>query len=504
MNNYINVRVQAHNHTKTFNSIKHNLRAIGSLNQNINSSNSNYILIDNKLTKLDKSNIKEMYKNISATYQSERLEHNAIYKAHNKRNLRDIKSTWCEGVFTFSEQMKDDIKNQKYTYNDLFKVANECLKEIAQTYDTKINYMVLHLDETTPHFHFSFSNFDEKGMSLFHTNKNKDFLSNLQNIGFKHFSKLGMERGVSKEISGVNHKDINKFWKQKNIEQKQQFLQTKEIVSNQSKQLNIINDNIITLTKKESGLNDLLNNINKQIESDKLLLEDISTQIKDLKVEREKTTKDLDLSKSEKKKIYDDITNQQIELRKLKEEIKLNIETNKGFKTTLDNKIENILSKAKTFVGYDSNVLKNEITTLVNQYSKYDLQLKEAISFKETNATLTKEVEVLKASNSLINKEKQDLKVSNNLLKEDNKKIDTMATNIKNLVNENKEQKETFNKKLEDLSSTLGVVEYKLNQYRDYIKDNGLSKDFEKYKEQKDKETLEEVSKSTKSFNHHR
>ena len=157
MNNYINVRVQAHNHTKTFNSIKHNLRVIQSLSQNQLSTNSNYIMFDNKIIKITNENKKDIYKQLSEAYQSERKELNAIYKHHNKRNLRDIKSTWCEGVFTFSEQMKEDIKNKKYTYNDLVNVANNCLKEIAQTYDTNINYMVLHLDETTPHFHFIIS-----------------------------------------------------------------------------------------------------------------------------------------------------------------------------------------------------------------------------------------------------------------------------------------------------------------------------------------------------------
>ena len=36
MNNYINVRIQAHNHQKTINSIKHNLRIIASLSDEQN------------------------------------------------------------------------------------------------------------------------------------------------------------------------------------------------------------------------------------------------------------------------------------------------------------------------------------------------------------------------------------------------------------------------------------------------------------------------------------
>ena len=217
MNNYINVRVQAHNHTKTFNSIKHNLRVIKSLNQNIESKNSNYILLDNKIMEINNKNKKEIYNQLSTNYQNERLEHNEIYKKHNKRNLRECKSTWCEGVFTFSEQMKEDLKNKKYNLNDLTKVANECLKEIVATYNTKINYIVLHLDETTPHFQWSFSNYDDMGKSLYFSNKNKEFLSKLQDIGFKHFKQLGMDRGLSKEVTGVNNQSINKYWILKKI-----------------------------------------------------------------------------------------------------------------------------------------------------------------------------------------------------------------------------------------------------------------------------------------------
>ena len=59
MNNYINVRVQAHNHTKTYNSIKHNLRVIKSLSENDLSKNSNYIILDNKLFQVRKGTLNE-------------------------------------------------------------------------------------------------------------------------------------------------------------------------------------------------------------------------------------------------------------------------------------------------------------------------------------------------------------------------------------------------------------------------------------------------------------
>ena len=65
MNNFINVRVQEHNHTKTYNSIKHNLRVIKSLSQKKLSTNDNYIMLDNKVIKITKENKKDLYKQLS-------------------------------------------------------------------------------------------------------------------------------------------------------------------------------------------------------------------------------------------------------------------------------------------------------------------------------------------------------------------------------------------------------------------------------------------------------
>ena len=77
MNNYINVRVQAHNHNKTLNSIKHNLRVIKSLSEDELSKNSNYIMLDNKITKITKENKNDICKQLLTQYKEERKIHNA-------------------------------------------------------------------------------------------------------------------------------------------------------------------------------------------------------------------------------------------------------------------------------------------------------------------------------------------------------------------------------------------------------------------------------------------
>ncbi len=235
MKNYINIRIQAHNHQKAFNSIKHNLRIIASLSDdlkqfqhtqtikeneekgiesdkdfNLDCTNYIYYNTDNltndyALEDINNANKKDIYKVINDSYKLYRKAHNEIYKKWNdNKNIRDRKSTWSEGVLTFSEKLKVDFEKGDITKEQLMKVAIECVEDITKQYgeSAKINYIVLHLQEKTPHFHFSFNNFDDKGNSLAHINRKTEFLSNLQDIAFKHFNKaFKMERGVKKDAS---------------------------------------------------------------------------------------------------------------------------------------------------------------------------------------------------------------------------------------------------------------------------------------------------------------
>ena len=212
MNNYINSRIQAHNNLKITNAIKHNLRHTHKSLSQLESNNFNYIFVDGKATKITKENKKELYTKISGEYKRDRFEHNEIYKKYNKRNLRETCGSWGEGVFTFSEQIKEDLKNKKYSLNDLSKVALDCLKDMEQHLGIKTKYMVLHLDEKTPHFQYFFTNFDNRGTSITFKNREAKDLSPLQDIAYKHFGKLGMERGVKKDFTNSSYMSAAKYW----------------------------------------------------------------------------------------------------------------------------------------------------------------------------------------------------------------------------------------------------------------------------------------------------
>ena len=194
MKNFINVRVQSYNYKKQYDLLRHNFRHKKDSLSQINEKPNFFIGPNGKVLEIDNTNKKKIYDIVSKEYQKDRTKHNEIYKAKHKRNLRDFQSTWTDGIFTFSEAIHEDLGN-KYTQEDLIKVATSCANDIAKKYGTQLIYLTLHMDETTPHFHFSLKNYDENGLSLWKKNQNKKFLSELQNIAFEHFKEL-----VSNEV----------------------------------------------------------------------------------------------------------------------------------------------------------------------------------------------------------------------------------------------------------------------------------------------------------------
>ena len=225
MKNFINVRVQSYNYKKQYDLLRHNFRHKKDSLSQINEKPNFFIGPNGKLLEIDNTNKKKIYDIVSKEYQKDRTKHNEIYKAKHKRNLRDFQATWTDGVLTFSEAIHQDLGN-KYTQEDLIKVATSCANDIAKKYGTQLIYLTLHMDETTPHFHFALKNYDKNGLSLWKKNQNKEFLSQLQDIAFEHFKKLGMKRGISKEFTGKRYETIQKYHVRKEMELRDKVLNT--------------------------------------------------------------------------------------------------------------------------------------------------------------------------------------------------------------------------------------------------------------------------------------
>lgn len=475
MKNFINTRLQAHNNTKIMNNIKHNLRSIQSLNTDLNSTSNNYCFINDKTYKLNEENKIKLLQELKQQYKNDRLIHNEVFKKNNKRNLVD-QGTWQEGVFTFSEQLVVDLKNGVYTLNDLSKVANDCLKDIAKAYGADIKAMFLHLDEKTPHFHFFITNFDkEKGFSLFNHFKKKEFLSGIQDIAAKHFSKLGMERGLSKEITTMNHKSINSYWRDKNIQVKQQNQQ----LLNGNKQLQKENDLLINHINRNNEILNILNGNKINITNE---ISNMDNKMKKSKELRKKVVKKTYMSNNKKKEIYKKIDNAQEQYRnnrkilvqqknEIEEQEKIIQNNTNTIKTkkTLDfqkldiqfnNDINKIINSSKTIFGFDKNNLINSIKEVLKKYTRYDILVNE-------NEELIKEVT------------KQDTKIKtlvnrNDTLEDTNTNILIENQNIK--INEKK-----LNTKVLNLEKEIEELKKENSKYKDFINKNDLVSNFDTY-----------------------
>ena len=403
MKNYINSRIQAHNNLKIFNAIKHNLRHTQISLSQINK-NSNYIFLDGNPTKITSENKKELYTKITNEYKKDRAIHNELFLKNKTRNLKDDSGSWGEGVFTFSEQMKEDIKNKKYTFNDLSNIALECLKDYEEYLGIKTKFMILHLDEKTPHFQYFFTNFNDKGASITHLNKTTDRLSPLQDIAHKHFGKLGIERGLKKDFTNSKHMSAAKYWQTLGLNLKDKTLSLEEQYNNRKIEVEKDLKSLYTeVNLQKNEVKDLRSNYDRTSQEYK----DLTIVFKQLQVE-EKTLpekarefKDLDLKLTGIIELEKDISRQLEEKTKELNEAKdERMRIYEGTRT-LDETHKALLDE----IGNNQKGLRKEIEALRNQRKdiRYILslendieQFKAFIDFKNLN----QEFEDFKQGNS--------------------------------------------------------------------------------------------------------
>lgn len=405
MKNFINVRVQAHNNAKNIIAIQHNIRYQKSLSC-INEAN-NILIVNGEQIEITQDNKKDIANTLKAMYRQDRVLHNEIYKKHNKRNLRESKGTWCEGVFTFSEAIHQDLHN-KYSLDELIEVASNALNEIAKKYNSEIKYMVLHLDEKTPHFHFQLSNFDDRGRSLTHTNKNKPFYSQLQDIAFKFFSKLGMQRGIKKNPS-IGYDYISpKEW------HKKELLQIKDEISSKS---------------------------NEMLEIDK--------SIKELKTLRNNISKSSKIANDEKKIIYDEITKAQKQLRSLRKNFQIEKKSYLEFQI----KLEDLLKKHHSRFN-DNSTLKEKI---LEEFGD-DIMLKASNKkLEQQNQNLKKQVEYLQK----LSESKIDFQNALVVEQEKNSLLKNELDNAKNTINHQKEKLKRLDIENDSLKNEIEQIDTK-------------------------------------------
>lgn len=231
MKNFINLRLQ---YLKA-SSVNHNYRPADvavSKSQKINTDGKNYYLDFNtdKIEIIERKNYKQIRKHISKQLEN---DNNEFSSERNKRRGRTINDKgavgWVEGILTFSEAINKDL-GTKYQIEDLVECAKNTMNEINKKWNTKNVGLMLHMDETTPHLHFFLKNYETEqenskdyGVSIFAKHKTTKDLSELQDIAFKEFSKLGMERGVKKIFNPARYETVEQHHSKLESEYRQEI-----------------------------------------------------------------------------------------------------------------------------------------------------------------------------------------------------------------------------------------------------------------------------------------
>jgi hypothetical protein len=383
-----------------------------------------------------------------------------------KRNLLNEQATWLEGVFTFSEAIHSDLGN-KYTKEELSRVANNCAQDLAKQIGAELKYMVFHLDETTPHFHLAFKNFDDNGMSIFHKIKHKDILSKIQDLAFEHFKELGMDRGIKKEFTSKNYQTIQNY----NIEKEMKLKQSINILEMNFEELTKKYDNlnneikILFDTKKELVLfisdhttikNNLLNNIEEIKNAKETVKNDFNLTKEEKKKELDKLDIELKEARSELNLVYSDLSKakeniknidfetktkqQELEVVSKQFEIKsVEVDDFKNIDKNIDKMVEkmidNLVENPIGLLGKDSilkiDTLKDKMKGQLRKASKTDIKSKEVDTLKQENQALKLE---LKDKDSVIEKvstEKYQERNKNKVLTQDNLSKTNEMTKLK-------------------------------------------------------------------------
>lgn len=504
MKNYINTRIQAHNHQKTINSIKHNLRIIASLSDEKNTQdidnliyyNTNNLTNDYSLETINNSNKNDIYNVINDSYKLYRKAHNEIYKKWNdNKNIRDRKSTWSEGVLTFSEKLKFDYEQGNITKAQLMKVAIECVEEITKQYgeSAKINYIVLHLQETTPHFHFSFNNFNDKGNSLTHINRDTNFLSNLQDIAFKHFNKaFQMDRGIKKDTSlgnTLNYKTIAQYHsenitklKDNSKQLEKDFQELKSIVEAKAEEYAQKHELYLVESKK---LDSKIEELSLKQEEANNEAKSLENEIKHNKQQKEEIKKDSSLDAATRKKMYqhidkcNKITRAQRDVAlKRKNKYKEEVSTYKEKSIELSNELQAIEKelKNKKYLLEQARKQEQAYFNVNNDYSKFNfsekieklknIYLKNAPIFglfnnKQYYEDMQEELGELLTFPKKIENLRQALEIKN-------KQLDNYANERDNLI----KLSETIDKKDSEIHKQNMKIILQTNQLQNFINDN--------------------------------
>lgn len=408
MKNFIQTRIQSFSPSKIFARIKHNMRKVKSLNTINDLYN---IMINPKNGELielnDKDLINDYYNTYVKGYKTDRQIHDNNHLESKGRIARTFHSSWAEGVITFSEQLLFDLKNKKFTEEDLCKAAHTTVNDLCSQMGTTPVQIVYHRDESTPHFHYFFRNFDDNGSSICFNNRTRDKLSVLQDIVHKGFAKFGFDRGIKKdkEDLGVFDYTTTKKWKASQLDNLQKNIsQLKfDLLINEPKLKNVYSE----LNKSKNEYKNLRDTYSKDSEEYKQLnlkYQELQKEEQKVRLEHKNLKATIQELKDEKNITENEILNKQNLLKTLEENIEIIQEkliNPKDIEKNFDDITDEIFDESKI----DGKLIVQEIKKNI----KKKLKENSKIIYKEDTTQIELELKDEQYQNKKLQMEKQQI-----------------------------------------------------------------------------------------------
>ncbi len=485
MKNYINSRIEGFNNLKIKGMYEHDLRTHLSRNQKNNKTNfcfdveSNEIIKVRYISRKDQENMSEddlktykddrkkllnYYNKSLDKYSKHREEHNNLYKKRRNQNLKDSTGSHAQGVLTFSEQIQHDFNNGKLDLNLFMKRGIAAANESCKYLGAELVNVTLHLDETTPHFHYTFKNFDENGKSLTHKANIKQKglkLEYLQDIATKHFEKdFKIKRGIEKEFRGdIRHQKTTQYHEKKIYDLNLKVKEHIKLLENTNKQQK---EAYTLLNKAKTQLKETQNEFN----SNSSKSQELSISIKNL----QQKEKQMRFEYKQTKKEVDEIKLDLVENKKTNEEIEKAIEDQvKEFNQIQYNLRDEMLEMMKS----ETNVFGNLDLSNENFHKELD-------NFLDKFASMQLENQKLKTTNKQLErwgKYREEVPKMVETINNKSKEIQDKRNDIKDLESDLETKKETIkNKDIEIESLNKRIFDLRLKYEKATIEPELLAK----------------------------
>lgn len=402
MGNTVSIRIAGNSTSKCINQLAHDLR-IKKVDYLKNDGQKNLLVAPNENVIFSQ--------NESDQVLFEKLKQEIIISAKEQKEIHEkvvkqksqIKNYFINGIITFSEDMKKDFYENQKKFQEL---AKKTLADISKKYGIKLLHFTIHLDEKTPHIHFTFENVNRSTGRSVQRYITKSDLRNLQTETAAHWQEMGYKRG--KENSKSKHYSV--------------------AIGHQKEELEDLKTEI-QRRKKEVKAQELESS-EKKADLDKLdiLLKQTRESIKEVKnctVIDEQIAIDIDNLIKNSKKVF--VLNEEKLRTNLKEKFK---EYSKNDFKSLQEK------KALKRV----NVLENENNSLVD---KYNALVEDYNQIQNENEDLHEDNILLQDKNIILENENQELKEDiADLEKEYKFNLKDFKKNIKSLYQKTVENRE--------------------------------------------------------------